>query len=174
MRRLVVLFAVATVVVVASPASAARLRAYRGETSAGTRIAFRLRVADDGAMSMRWLYLRVELPCEDGSRVEYDSYWSFGGGEPLHGRRLVWDSVYQWEALHITGTFRAQTADGTYKHTEASLTENEQAQLCTTGDLTWTAERVHRDRLASLGSSRGSDVVHRVRNERVQIVTRVG
>ena len=174
MRRFVILFAVAAMVVMASPASAARLRAYRGETSAGTKIAFRIRVADDGAMSMQWLYLRVELPCEDGSRVEYDSYWSFGGGEPLHGRRLVWDSVYQWEALHITGTFRGQTADGTYEHTEASLTDTEEAQLCTSGDLSWTAERVHRDRLDGLGSPKGTDVVHRVTDGEVRSVSRSG
>lgn len=74
MRRLViVVLALSAVLVASSPASAARARAYRGETSAGTKIGFLIRVADDGRMSMKGLTYRAELLCEDSSTIEY---WS--------------------------------------------------------------------------------------------------
>ena len=140
-------------VAISSPASAARLRAYRGETSAGTRIGFLIRVADDGRLSLKEMLIKVELVCEDASTIDYMSGWSFGGvGQRLEGRRLTLDFVFGAEALHLAGVFRSQTADGTYKDTMATLTDTEDAQLCTTGDLTWTADRVARGRLPELGS----------------------
>jgi hypothetical protein len=154
MRRLLITsMVVISVVAIASPASAARLRAYRGETSAGTRIGFLIRVADDGRLSLKEMLLKVELLCEDASTIAYQSSWSFGGvGHRLDGRRLTLDLVFGPEALHIAGVFRSQTADGTYKDTQADLTDTEDAQLCTTGDLTWTADRVARGRWPELGS----------------------
>ena len=44
-------------------------------------------------------------------------------------------------ALHLEGTFLRGTASGTLRYTVVTLTEEETARLCTTGDLTWTAER---------------------------------
>jgi hypothetical protein len=162
-RKLIVLsLALVSVLALSSSASAARFRAFRGETSAGTRIGFLIRIGDDGRMSMKELTYRADLACEDSSTIGYWSSWSFGGvGHRLQGRRLRFDNVFYGEALHVTGVFRARTADGTFESTWASLTEAEEAQLCSTGNLTWTAERVSRDRLPRLGSLRGQEMVHR-------------
>jgi len=174
MRRFVIVsLAIAALLAITSPASAARLRAYRGETSAGTEIAFVIRRADDGRMSMKEMFYQAELVCEDSTTLDYFSWWGFGGvGIRLEGRSLTFDHTFWSEALHIAGVFRAQTADGTYKNTQATLTDTEQAQLCTTGDLTWTANRVALDQVAGLDSSRSADVVHRVNGGRVRAISR--
>jgi hypothetical protein len=147
-RTIVVSLAVLMIVVAcASAASAARTRAYRGETSAGTKIGFRIRVADDGRMSMKGLRFRADLLCDDASTIRFWSFWQFGGvGERLDGRRLTFDEAYGSEAMHVAGVFRGRGASGTFEDTMAWLTDDEQAQLCTTGELTWEAHRVPRDR----------------------------
>ncbi|MGZ8632183.1 MAG: hypothetical protein ACXWZF_14665 [Actinomycetota bacterium] len=175
MRRFLIMsIAVISVLAIASPASAARFRAYRGETSAGTRIGFLIRVADDGRMSLQEMYIKVELLCEDASTIDYISGWGFGGvGHRLEGRRLALDLVFGPEALHVAGVFRSQTADGTYKDTQATLTDAEEAQLCTTGDLTWTADRVPRDRLPELGSRTDAAVTRHLGGRVVQRTARL-
>jgi hypothetical protein len=176
MRRfLITSIALISVVAISSPASAARLRAYEGETSAGTRIDFLIRVADDGRLSLKEMYIKVELLCEDASAIEYRSWWGFGGvGHRLEGRRLELDLVFGAEALHVAGVFRSRTADGTYKNTQATLTDAEDAQLCTTGDLTWTADRVPRDRLPELDARIEGVVTRHVDDHVVQRVAYLG
>lgn len=176
MRRfLIASLVVVAVLAVASPVSAAaRFRVYRGKTSAGTRIAFLVRVADDGRLSMKGLRFKADLLCDDATTLEFFSFWEWGGvGERLDGRRLVFDYVSPWEALHVAGVFRAQTADGTFSDAIPTLTVDEQAQLCTTGDLTWNAERV-REGQARFQAPHGADVVHRIPGGRVRTVSRIG
>ena len=176
MRRVVIVSLILVALFAASsPASAAtRFRVYRGQTSAGTRIAFLVRVADDGRMSLKEMGFKVEMVCDDASTIEYGSGWGFGGiGVRFEGRSLTFDHAFWSEALHITGVFRPQTADGTFKNTQATLTDTEQAQLCTTGDLTWTANRVVADRETHL-SSRGADVIHRVNGPAIRSLSHIG
>lgn len=177
MRRFLItsIALISLVVSNSSPASAARLRAYRGETSAGTRIDFLIRVADDGRLSLKEMYLRIELLCEDASTIEYRSWWGFGGvGHRLEGRRLRLDLVFGPEALHVAGVFRSQIADGTYMDTQATLTDAEEAQLCTTGDLTWTADRVPRDRMPGIGSRSNLTVSRHLGGRVVQRTAKLG
>ena len=104
------------------------------------------------AMSMKELTYRADLACEDSSTIGYCVRWSFGGvGHRLDGRRLTFDDVFYSEALHVAGVFRARTADGTFESTWPSLTEPRRRSCARTGDLTWTAERVSRDRLSRMG-----------------------
>lgn len=177
MRRaaIVPLAVTLTLMLGATPATAARIRAYAGETSAGTKIGFRIRVGQEGHMSMKGLRFDAALLCEDATTLEYSSWWSFGGvGHRLDGRRLAFDERFLYEALHVTGVFRGQTADGAFEVTWATLTDTEEAQLCTTGNLTWTADRVPRGRWAALASTGEPDVSHRVTGTRVRSVTRAG
>lgn len=66
-----------------------------------------------------------------------------GSNQPvrLDGTDLALDSVDLRFALHLHGTFRPKSADGTLRRLMGALTADEQAQICTTGDLTWTADR---------------------------------
>ena len=160
-RALIVTFAVPVMVAVASPALAARTRAYRGETSAGTKI--RLHDPSRGRRpeSMKGLRCTADLLCDDATTMQFGSIWQFGGvGERLDGRRLTLDLAYASEALHIIGVSRAQTASGTFEDAIPTLTDDEQAQLCTTGELTWDAHRVPRERLAELSAPPRADVAH--------------
>ena len=86
-------------------------------------------VADDGRMSMKGLRFKADLQCDDATTLEFFSFWEWGGvGERLDGRRLIFDYVSPWEALHVAGVFRAQTADGTFSDAIPTLTVDEQAQ----------------------------------------------
>lgn len=137
--RVLCSIALLLVVALAAPASAG-MRSYRGETSAGTDIGFRVRSAG-GELSLLGLRFHAILTCEDASTVEYWSAWRFGGGIPFDGRRLSFEERFGSEALVIEGRFRAQTAEGMFRNSQAWLTDDEEAQLCTTGDLTWEAAR---------------------------------
>jgi len=175
MRRFLVVLFVVSLLALSSVAQAARFRAYRGRTSADTKIAFVIRVAASGSMSLKQLHYQAELVCEDASAFGFGSSWWFGGvGPRLDGRRLTLDEVGGSEALHITGVFRGRTADGTFRQLQAWLTEAEGAQLCTTGDLTWTAHRVPRDRVASMLPADGPRIVHRVQGDSVRSVAHLG
>jgi hypothetical protein len=176
MRRLLIvsLILVAVLTAASTASAAARFRVYRGKTSAGTRIAFLIRVADDGRMSMKGLRFRADLMCDDGTTMAFFSWWEwFGVGERLDGRRLVFDSVDPFGALHVAGVFRAGTASGTFRDAVPTLTSEEQPQLCTTGELTWTAERVREGR-ARFQPPRGADVVHRTTGRTIRTVSRIG
>ena len=45
------------------------------------------------------------------------------------------------QSLHVHGKVQAIHGSGTLRFTIAALTVDEQAQLCTSGDLTWTVDR---------------------------------
>ena len=45
------------------------------------------------------------------------------------------------QGFHLEGTFERDTASGTLRYNEVRLNPDETLRVCTTGDLTWTAER---------------------------------
>lgn len=45
-------------------------------------------------------------------------------------------------SVYIDGTVRFRSAEGTFEFNYPTLTEEDQAHLCTTGVLDWSAERV--------------------------------
>jgi hypothetical protein len=126
-----------------SPSSAgvAEARRYHGKTSQGLRANFRL-VEGSRGLGLRRFAFDFGLRCEDRSRLGYGISWSFGRADPLDGRSLSFDDVSYDSAIHVTGRFGPGLASGTVRFTVAALTEDEEAQICTTGDLTWAARRV--------------------------------
>jgi hypothetical protein len=140
-------FSIALVVVLtlsvssASSAGAAEARRYHGKTSQGMPAGFRL-VQGSRGLGLRSFGFDFALRCEDGSRLSYIVGWSFGRAYPLDGRSLSFDDASYDSAIHVTGRFGPGLASGTVRFTVAALTEDEEAQICTTGDLTWAARRV--------------------------------
>jgi hypothetical protein len=124
-----------------SNAGAAEARRYHGKTSQGLRANFRLVEVTRG-LGLRSFRFEFGLRCEDGSRLGYVVGWSFGGAYPLDGKSLSFDDASSDSAIHVTGRFGPGLASGTVRFTVAALTEDEEAQICTTGDLTWAARRV--------------------------------
>jgi hypothetical protein len=63
-------------------------------------------------------------------------------GLPLDGRTLTLDEVGGDMALHLHAKVKATTIVGSLlRFSHASFTSDEEPQICTTGDLTWTATR---------------------------------
>jgi hypothetical protein len=121
--------------------AASKLHVYRGKTSQGLKIQFGLVRNQHGTLFMQEVGMGITMTCEDASV----QHWGLGiftfPGERLHGHALTYDSVDPMFGIHVTGTFKKDAAFGTLRTNLAALDANEQAQLCTTGDLTWTAHR---------------------------------
>ena len=135
------------VLVSAAPADAApRLRLYRGETSQGKRIKFVVAKTDAGR-SVVELDIGVTLTCEDETTLDSGFGWGFGSprfAPPIAEGSFSYDDVSVYFAAHFSGRLGALSGAGTASIAEPALTADEQAQLCTTGDLTWTVEFVRR------------------------------
>ncbi len=149
MKRIAIVLAVLLVVpLVAGSASAAEkgLRRYRAETSDGQFLRFRT-VRDEGGRRLDGAFFEdgFQLACDDGTTQPWGgagfSQWPWY----FEGQTVTVDEWYELatSALHIEGTFGPASASGTFRYTTVFLTDDETARLCTTGDLTWTAERVN-------------------------------
>jgi hypothetical protein len=130
------------VLAVAAPAhSATRLRVYRGETSDGHRIAFRVARTDAGRFirEMQW---GVTFTCEDETTQEWVIGWGLSNSLPITDGAFSFDEVDSFMATHLAGHLGPLHGSGTLAMAVPALTADEQAQLCTTGDLTWEVEFV--------------------------------
>ena len=128
----------------AVPAHAAgvRLRQYRGHTSQGGRIWFDVGRNDQGRFVKR-LSLEGTLTCEDATTHDWAGGWRVGPTRiPITDGAFSFDEVAQYTAAHFEGTIRTQDGEGTVSLAIPTFTADEQAQVCTTGDLTWEVEYV--------------------------------
>ena len=126
----------------AAPASAGiRFKHYRGHLDDGGAMAARLNVGPNATRLSR-LYFEVTLTCEDATTQEWGMFFLWNRGPALTDRDLSLDMVDPDSALHLHGTFGARRATGEFRYSVPALTDDEQAQLCTTGDRTWTMRRI--------------------------------
>jgi hypothetical protein len=138
------LVAISLLLFSALPASAAPIRrAYAGQTSDGNRIAFRTAEFPNGRIDVTRFSVRTTLACQDGTTR--DIGFTFGlahtGSVLEAGYVLSVDFVEDWVALHVQGELRLRQGSGTFRLTMPILTDDEQGQICTTGDLTWEVLR---------------------------------
>jgi len=131
------------VVATAAPAQAAtRLRVYRGPTSQDQTIAFRV-IQNDNGRFIKELSMQITLTCEDATTQDFGFGYGFGGrGIPITDGAFSFDDVNQFNALHLSGQLGWLHGEGTLSLALPSLTTDEQAQLCATGDVAWEAEYV--------------------------------
>jgi hypothetical protein len=130
---------------VAAPAHAApRLRLYRGETSQGERIRFVVGKTDSGRFVRDLNVRHITLTCEDQTTVELGFGYGFGGPSvPITEGAFSFDDVFWDTAFHVAGDLGPLKGQGTLSLALAQITPDEQAaQLCTSGELTWTVEFV--------------------------------
>jgi hypothetical protein len=135
------------VLAMALPAHAApRLRLYRGETSQGDGIRFVIAKSDAGRFVRELSVGHITLTCEDQSTVEFGfGYFFSSRGVPITNRAFLYDDVVLESAFHIAGDLGPLQGQGTLSSARAVITPDEQAaQLCTSGDLTWTVGFVRR------------------------------
>jgi hypothetical protein len=145
MRRKMVamaLMAVTAVGLATTPAHAGTTRIYRGHLSDGRSIRIELHRGPAGNLRLTSLDFNAKLTCDDGSSMTFGVGYGFGGRGPIViDKAFSFDDFDFEEALHIHGTIGLRRGSGDFRFTMATLTEDEQAQLCTTGDLTWSVTR---------------------------------
>jgi hypothetical protein len=117
-----------------------RARHYRGRTSADGMMQL-VTVRRDADVALRRIGFGWHLPCEDGSSVDIGIFFLFGGGLPMDPGRLDLDEVFGNVALHVHGDLGPHLGSGTASQAFAVLTPDLDAQLCSSGEVTWEAWR---------------------------------
>ncbi len=147
MKRIAIVLAVLLVVpFMAGSASAAEkgIRRYVAQTSEGQVLRFRT-ARDEGVRRLSTVFFGegFELACDDGTSASWGgARWRFFAGNRFEGRSVTLDVRFDTFAFHIQGTFGPARASGTFRYTAVFLNKDETTRVCTTGDPTWTAERV--------------------------------
>ena len=133
--------------VLALPASAAQLIEYQGETSAPSfnRVTAFVLKKDNGRRLLRFIAFRSVLTCEDATT--FKSRGTIGIGrldEDGSFSRLIDGSELDIALyLRVDGTIGFRHGSGSFLLSTARVTSGgTDSQLCTTGELTWTVERV--------------------------------
>lgn len=128
----------------ASPAVAGQRITYRGMTSQDKRVSIEVIERDSGRRILWDFRAHFTLTCEDATTRRYGIGWRFierlgeDGSFEVHDR--VVELIYAF-SLTVDGIIRWGSAEGTFEFRSASLTDDDQAQLCTTGAVDWTAHR---------------------------------
>ena len=152
LSRTAVSFAAATVIslALALPASAALDIRYEGETSAPSynRVFASVLKKDSGRRFLRYIALRTTLTCEDANTTRLTVLIGMGRlGEDGSFAREINDPE-TGAYLRVDGTIGFRHGSGTWLFNQARLTEDgTDAQLCTSGELTWTVERTDAQRV---------------------------
>ena len=140
----------ALVLALGSSAQASQRIWYEGETSAGRRITIGVVKRDSGRWFLRTVKVGVEIACEDGTTESFRLSKRFAKYEDVRvdGNRLFEyeDSslplTFRQHFEHVDGTLGWRAGSGTFEYNLGGLTDDGQdAQLCASGDLTWTVER---------------------------------
>jgi hypothetical protein len=134
----------------AAPSLADQVIRYEGETSATThnRLALKVLKRDNGRRFIKGADVRYTLTCEDATTER----WGIGFGFISTGgwNRVGDDGTFSLEFggvgsasyFALEGTVGFRQGSGTFEVTEARLTDDlSDPQICTTGTLTWMAER---------------------------------
>ncbi len=148
-RSAVVALTAGLVLILALPASAAQRITYRGETSQAEFVRVEvLKKRSNGRRFLTGFSILFTMTCEDGSTGRWAGLSSSGGKQRL-GEGGEFQYVLRDEpsgpSFHFAGTVRFGSAEGTLEVNYASLTDDDQAQLCTTGDVDWSADRRRSD-----------------------------
>lgn len=157
------------VVSVNASAGAGKGRLYEGTLSNGSPFALKLVVREDRPPGIEELDFGADLTCDDGTVQSWFVGWGWLGGHPrMPSHALDLDLADPSSALHVHGKVQAVHGSGTLEFTIAALTMDEQAQLCTTGELTWTVERTEPP-VATPPPNEPLQVVRYVTNDGIQV-----
>jgi hypothetical protein len=145
-RTLVLVFAMAMsamVVPANASAGAGKVRVYEGTLGAGGQpIVLTLILREGRPPAISEVEFGADMTCDDGTSQQWDIGMGWGGGEPsLPSHALDLDLLDVSSVLHLHGKVQAVHGEGTFEYAIPALTADEQAQICTTGQLPWTVER---------------------------------
>ena len=133
--------------ILALPASASQLIEYRGETSAPSynRVTAFVLKKDNGRRLLRFIAVRSVLTCEDATTFRSSGTIGIGRLDEDGSFSRVFDGSELDIALYlrVDGAIGFRHGSGTFLLSTARVTsDGTDSQLCTTGELTWTVERV--------------------------------
>jgi hypothetical protein len=149
-RTSTLLLSIALLPALGSAAHASQRIWFEGETSAGRRITIGVVKRESGRWFLRTYKVGVETACEDGTTESFRLSKRFAEYEDV---RVDGDRPFEYEDTsspltfrqhfeHIDGTLGWRTGSGTFEYNLGGLTDDgQEAQLCGSGDLTWTVER---------------------------------
>ena len=136
---------VVIVIILAAPASAKQIINYAGTTSAPRFHKVRATVVkqNDGDRRVQNWIAYMLLTCQDASTER----WGVGFGGGFLGDNgefeVELNNADSGFYLHVVGSIRWGKGSGTAIFNRSRLTDDGQdAELCSTGDLTWTVDRV--------------------------------
>jgi hypothetical protein len=114
-------------------------RTFEGTTSQDLPLSFTAE-GSQGEFAITTMSFNTLMTCEDGQQISA-GHGFFGFDIPIENGRFQFDFVIVFFALHWKGQINqtGTAARGTLTDLYPALTVDEQAQLCPTGDLTWTA-----------------------------------
>jgi hypothetical protein len=135
--------------VLATPASARQVIEYRGRTSAPkpNRASLFIHKFDSGRRKVVLIVLAGTPTCEEPTTTVYpfDYELDLGGhnGKIDESGQFAVESIRFDSYFRFDGTVGWGRASGTAEVSFPAMTaDGQDSQLCTTGDLTWTAKRV--------------------------------
>lgn len=141
-------------VAIAPDSTAGQLITYKGHTSEDDPVWLYVVKKDSGRRILRlFVARRFTLTCEDSSTHGYSLTVNLFSNLGTDGTFQVEHDpggVRPW-AFSIDGTVKFARGEGTFRFDAAGLDDEGSAQLCTSGDLEWTVERVHQARTSSAG-----------------------
>jgi hypothetical protein len=129
-----------------SPAGARQTITYTGEHSQVGRVRFFVDKKSNGVRVIRNFGIRgLTATCEDGSTSGLSASVGLkerladdGSFEVTRGRSGPIGLAYRYT---VAGDVGFRTASGIFEFRYATLNDDGDAQLCTTGDVEWTAQR---------------------------------
>jgi hypothetical protein len=136
-----------------------RVRSYEGSTSEGGRLRIGVLVSD-GVARLSALLIDGPYQCEDGTegQIETGVGWGAPGGPVLTDQHLELSDNWRVIAFSVSGRLGTHRGSGTLTFLLPGVTADEQeAQVCTMGELTWSVERT-----AGAASSLGRSPVRRL------------
>ena len=147
-RAAVIALTAGLLLILALPASAGQRITYRGETSQAELVRLKVLRRDSGRRFITDFTVFFTMTCEDGSTGKYGGFGSSGGKDRL-GEGGEFEFVDRSEPsgpnFLFAGTVRFGSAEGTLEVSYAGLTDEGEAQLCTTGVVDWSADRRRSD-----------------------------
>jgi hypothetical protein len=146
MKRVIVLtmtaVMMATTFGVDAHAGAGKPRVYEGTLGDDGSMGFRLVKRVDRPLGLREFAFSADMTCDDGTTQGWFVGFAWGGRFPsLPSHAIDLDMVDPFAALHLHGVIQAIHGAGTLEWTIPALTVDEEAQLCTSGELPWTVDR---------------------------------
>jgi hypothetical protein len=141
---------IALVLLLETAANAGQRIWFEGETSAGRRITIGVVKRESGRWFLRTYKVGVETACEDGTTESFRLSTRFAeyedvrvdGDRPFEYEDTSFPLTFRQHYEHIDGSLGWRTGSGTFEYNLGGPTDDgQEAQLCGSGDLTWTVER---------------------------------